>query len=427
MSKTSIRVRVVLGEGATAVGDFIFESDGRRETSVFRYHAAWLEHPDRFAIAPSMPLSGSPFYHAATRDNRRAALPGAISDSAPDSWGRGLIRRAADRPLTELDFLLAANDKTRQGALRYLGEDGRPMAHSSPAVPRVAELREIRRLAGTAVDDLPSAERDRLVGSAGSLGGARPKASVVDSDGSLMIAKFTSRDDTLPVERVEVATLNLAQAAGLKAASARLELGNTPRPVALIRRFDRRDGERVGYLSAQSFIAADAGTPAYYTDIADALRAHAFDVKRELAELYRRILFTILVSNNDDHLRNHGLLHVGSGQWALSPAFDINPQPHRHRHLETGISELSGNEASIEAALEAAPFFEMDRDVARTVLGDMVRAIDSRWRIECRKGGMNARETRSYTPAFEHEETRTARRLTKEIVVPRRVDFSPSP
>lgn len=414
MSKTSTRVAVVLGETANAVGEFVFESDGRRQTSVFRYDVKWLEHPDRFAIAPSMPLSDSPFYHAATRDNRRAALPGALSDSAPDSWGRGLIQRVSEGPLTELDFLLAANDKTRQGALRYIGEDGRPMAHSSPAVPRVAALREVRRLAGTALEDLPAVERDRLVGSAGSLGGARPKASVVDDDGSLMIAKFTSADDTMPVERVEVATLNLARAAGVNAASARLELGDTPRPVALIRRFDRRDTERIGYLSAQSFIAADAGTGAYYTDIADALRAHAFDVKRELAELYRRILFTILVSNNDDHLRNHGLLHVATGQWALSPAFDINPQPHRHRHLETGISELSGNEASIEAALEAAPFFEIDRDVAGTMLGDLVRAIDSRWRIECRKSGMNARETSSYAPAFEHEETRIARRLTKE-------------
>ena len=414
MSKTSTRVRVVLGEKANAVGQLTFESDGRRETSVFRYDVEWLEHSGRFAIAPSMPLSDSPFYHAATRDNRRAALPGAISDTAPDSWGRGLIRRASDRALTEIDFLLAANDRTRQGALRYIGEDGKPLAHSSPAVPRLAELREVRALAGTAFEDLPPAERDRLVGSAGSLGGARPKASIVDDDGSLMIAKFTSEDDTMPIERVEVATLNLARAAGLNAASAGLELGETPRPVALIRRFDRRDSERIGYLSAQSFIAADAGAGAYYTDIADALRAHAFDVKAELTELYRRILFTILVSNNDDHLKNHGLLHVTNGQWALSPAFDINPQPYRHRHLETGISELSGNEASIEAALEAAPFFEIDRDVARTMLGDMVHVIDSRWRIECRKVGLNARETSSYVPAFEHEETRIARRLSKE-------------
>lgn len=414
MSKTSTQVRVVLGEAGDAAGELIFESDGRRETSVFRYAQEWLESPRRFALAPSMPLSESPFYHAATRENRRVALPGAISDSVPDSWGRGLIRRASNRPLAELDFLLAADDRTRQGALRYIDEDGKPMAHSSPAVPRIAELRELRRLAGTALEDLPPADRDRLVGSAGSLGGARPKASVVDDDGNLLIAKFTSEDDTMPIERVEVATLNLARAAGLNAASARLELASTTRPVALIRRFDRSDGARIGYLSAQSFIAADTGTGAYYTDIADALRAHAFDVKTELTELYRRILFTILVSNNDDHLRNHGLLHVADGQWALSPAFDINPQPHRHRHLETGISELSGNEASIEAALEAAPFFEIGRDSARVMLRDMVGLIDDRWRIECRRVGMTAGETKSYTPAFEHEEFRLAIQISRK-------------
>ncbi len=127
-------------------------------------------------------------------------------------------------------------------------------------------------------------------------------------------------------------------------------------------------------------------------------------------ELYRRILFTILVSNNDDHLRNHGLLHVGNGQWQLAPAFDINPQPHRHRHLETGISEESGNEASIEAALEAAPYFEIGRDDAMAVLGHMVGVIDSRWRTECRRVGMSDRETTAYAAAFEHDETRVARR-----------------
>lgn len=412
MSKTSTRVRVVLGEAALVVGELIFESDGRRETSAFRYAVEWLEHPERFPIAPSMPLSESPYYSAATRENRRAALPGPVSDSTPDSWGRSLIRKAARHTLTELDFLLAANDRTRQGALRYLDEAGGPVARTWASVPRLIELRNLRSLASAAAEDLTPDERDRLVGSAGSLGGARPKASILDDDGSLMIAKFTAEADTMPVERVEVATLRLARAAGLNAASARLELGNTARPVALIRRFDRRGRDRVGYLSAQSFIGAEVATNAYYTDIADALRTHAYDVSAELTELFRRILFTILVSNNDDHLKNHGLLHAANGQWTLSPAFDINPQPRRHRHLETGITEESGHEASIEAALDAAPFFEIDRDQAAAMLGDMSRVIDGRWRIECRKVGMSAGEVRDYTPAFEHEEARVARRLS---------------
>ena len=411
LSKTSVRVRVAIGEAADSVGELIFESDGRRETSVFRYAPDWLGNPQRFAIAPSMPLSDSPFYSAATLENHRTALPGPVSDSTPDSWGRGLVRKATTGRLTELDFLLAANDLTRQGSLRYFDEAGRPMARSSPSVPRLAELRHLRSLAGRALEDLSPTERDHLVGSAGSLGGARPKASVEDDDGNLAIAKFTSDADTMPVERVEVATLRLARTAGVNAASAGLELGDSPRPVAVIRRFDRHDGQRVAYLSAQSFIAARTATGAYYTDIADALRAYAFDAEAELTELYRRILFTILVSNNDDHLRNHGLLHVENGQWTLSPAFDINPQPHRHRHLETGISDESGNEASIEAAIEAAPYFELDRNAATVMLRDIVGVIDNRWRIECRAVGMSASEVRAYAPAFEHDETRVARRL----------------
>ena len=389
-----------------------FESDGRRETSLFRYAAEWLDRPDPYPIAPSMPLSETAFYSVANRGNRRTALPGVITDSAPDSWGRGLVRKTSAEPLTELDFLLTADDRTRQGSLRYLDEAGRPLSRSSASVPRIGELRALRRIAGTAVEDLPPMERDRLVGSAASLGGARPKANVLDADGSLQIAKFTSESDAMAVERAEVATLRLARAAGLNAASARLELAETEQPVALIRRFDRRGRVRIGYLSAQSFIAAEPGTGAFYTDIADAQRAYGFDAKAELPEFFRRILFTILVSNNDDHLKNHGLLHVERGLWTLSPAFDVNPQPYRVRHLETGISEQSGTDASIEAALEAAPFFDLDRDHARTMLREIVSVVDGRWRFECREVGMSAQQIKSYAPAFDHEESRAARRLS---------------
>ena len=304
------------------------------------------------------------------------------------------------------------DDETRQGALRYLDDDGRPLSRSYPPVPRSSELDELRRLAGAAEDDPNGAAsiRDLLVGSASSLGGARPKASVRDRGGGLAIAKFTSDRDTMPVERVEVATLALARAAGVNAAQARIELGSTDRPVALIERFDRAPGDRVHYLSAQSFIGAEAATGAYYTDIADALRAHAFDAPAQLAELYRRVLFTILVSNNDDHLKNHGLLHVGGGRWVLSPAFDINPQPHRRRHLETGISELSDT-ASIEAAVEAAPFFDIEHAAAVAMLSGMVSTIDERWRACCSEAGMTAREIERYEPAFDHAESRSARRI----------------
>lgn len=126
------------------------------------------------------------------------------------------------------------------------------------------------------------------------------------------------------------------------------------------------------------------------------------------------MLFTILVSNNDDHLKNHGLLHAGGGLWVLSPAFDVNPQPYRRRHLETGISDLSGNAASIEAALDAAPFFDVERDAAVAALSRMVRTIDEQWRSRCREAGMSGREIGLYEPAFDHHESRIARRMIRE-------------
>ena len=415
MAKTTRRVRVAFGERLRPVGELVFESDGRRQASMFRYADEWRSAPDGFSIAPTMPLSQSPFHASASRERPRSALLGPIGDGAPDSWGRGLLRRALPGPLTELDYLLAVDDETRQGALRYLDDDGGPLARSYPPVPRLSELDELRRLAG-AVEGDPNAVasiRDRLVGSASSLGGARPKANVRDRGGDLAIAKFTSDRDTMPVERVEVATLALARAAGVNAAQARIELGSTDRPVALIKRFDRAGADRVHYLSAQSFIGADANTSAYYTDIADALRAHAFDPAAQLTELFRRVLFTILVSNNDDHLKNHGLLHAGAGRWLLSPAFDVNPQPHRRRHLETGISELSGHAASVEAAVDAAPFFDVERADAVAMLSRMASTIDERWRACCGEAGMTAREIERYEPAFDHAESRTARRITR--------------
>ena len=413
MSKTTRRVRVAHGECLQDVGEIVFESDGRREMSLFRYAASWLENPSRFAIAPSLPLCETPFHRSGAGPDRRSALLGPISDSAPDSWGRGLIRKAHGSGLTELDYLLAAHDTTRQGALRYLDDAGQPLARTQPSAPRLRNLVALRALAqkSHAEQELTPNERDLLIGNASSLGGARPKASIRDRDGQLAIAKFTAQQDSLPIERAEVATLALARDAGLNAAAAQLELASTDRPVALIRRFDRLGDRRIAYLSAQSFIDADSGASAFYTDIADALRAYGEAPKAQLEELYRRILFTILVSNNDDHLKNHGLLHVGDGRWVLSPAFDINPQPHRRRQLETGISELSGNAASVEAALEAAPFFDIDRTAAAKTLADMTAIIDSHWRKRCREVGLTARQIAHYRPAFDHEEHRHGRRL----------------
>lgn len=297
----------------------------------------------------------------------------------------------------------------------------RPGPLSSPRtgrpVPRRNDLPELLALVQAyETDPVIGARRLReLAGHAGALGGARPKADF-DDNGSPELAKFTSALDTRPVERVEVATLNLARAAGLNAAEARLELASSRRPVAIIRRFDRRGGGRIPYLSAQSFLGREEAKGGYYTDILDGIAAHGVDPARQIEELHNRLMFTILVSNTDDHLKNHGFLYEGDGRWVLAPAFDINPQPERHRTLKTGISEEYGRAASIGAALEAAPWFDLTEDRARANLRRILEVIAQQWTAHCRAAGMSSREIAACRPAFEHEETATARKLVAVAV-----------
>ncbi|MCF6274113.1 MAG: SDR family oxidoreductase [Rhodobacteraceae bacterium] len=283
--------------------------------------------------------------------------------------------------LSEFDYLVLSDDQTRQGALRFLNEKMEPLSELTPPVPRLVDLERLRDLAQRFERDPSGAEdeiRD-LAGVAGSLGGARPKANV-SGDGHLWIAKFTSERDTKPVERVEIATLNLADRCGLNVAQGYLELKNSDHPIALIRRFDRRGAKRIPYMSARTALDWVGNDPGNYTDIADIIRQISSNSAADLRELWRRVVFTILVSNSDDHLKNHGFLYAGGDRWRLSPAFDINPSPSRHRVLETAIMERGTFEASIELALEAAPFFGLPNNDARGLARGMAQAIAAHWR-----------------------------------------------
>ena len=409
---------VAIGERLQRVGTVRFGGVRQKQISLFRYAEEWIENPSAFALAPSLPLSGQWFHFASLPDEPGTSIPGVFSDCAPDAWGRSLIARASGTPQHEMGYLLAVDDRTRQGALRFLDDGGDPLANDVPPTPRVLELPRLRRLCQnieSGIGDLEALARE-LRGATASLGGARPKSVVADESGTLHVAKFTMLGDTMPVERVEVATLSLARGVGIRAAKATLAMPERALPVALVERFDREPGEsgRRHYMSAQTLLEARKGEERFYTDIADGLRAACrtdTEALTEMAELYRRILFTILVSNNDDHLKNHGLLYAGGGSWVLAPAFDINPQPFRHRELKTGISELSGFDASVEAWVEAAPFFEWTEDDARRQVAAMAGAVTSRWRRSLLANGLTEDQCNEYASAFEHEETRVALRM----------------
>ena len=418
-----------LGEEATPLGLLRYDQQGARESAAFEYDAAWLGAGDRFAIEPGLPLVAGPQFHRKTRDG--SVFHAAIADTEPDGWGRRVIqrdhakrrqeaRRRGDaveaRPLNAMNYLLAVDDVSRVGALRFQDEDGRyqrTVDEGRRTTPPLIELAQL--LAATrAVETNTETEADLayLRGRGTSLGGLRPKCSVVDEDGRLAIGKFPSVGDERPVTKGEVLALRLARKAGIDAADARL-VDSDGAPVALIRRFDRTgNGARLMYVSAATMLGAEPGGPGEhsYTEIVDALRQNGSQPAADIEELWRRIAFSILITNVDDHLLNHGFLHVDRGQWRLAPAFDINPFPERVRELKTWVSEEAGPEATIDALMSVIPYFRIGRTRAEAVLSEVEAAIAT-WREEGWALGMTNEDLESFADAFEHEERQAAQRV----------------
>jgi serine/threonine-protein kinase HipA len=404
-----LAAQVVLGESETLVGRLRFTRAGPRQFSTFGYDPAWTRSPRAFAIQPSLALDAGPFHAAGQAGNIHDALAGAFADSAPDSWGRRLLERAYGAGLSEFEYLTLSDDTCRQGALRFQDDAGQIIrGRDTDTVPRLLDLQEITAIARTYEQggDISAADMQTLAGAAGS-GGARPKANVRDDD-TLWLAKFTSVYDQQPVERVEIATLRLARSCGIRTPEARLELAETPFPVALIQRFDRRGHARIPYISARTALGKTGRELGSYTEIVDFMRSHAPDPAADFRELFLRLAFTILVSNKDDHLKNHGFLYVGAGRWRLSPVFDVNPAPDRNPYLETAILEGGGHQRSIELALEASEFFEIAEAEARQVIRDTARRISANWRDALRDVGVTGSLARNYEPAFVNDQTELA-------------------
>jgi serine/threonine-protein kinase HipA len=360
-------------------------------------------------VQPDFPVQTGAFDISGQPGNTRDALPGAFADAAPESWGRRLLERAYGNGLSEFEYLTLSDDTCRQGALRFLDDAGRIIRGAAAgSVPRLVDLQAITAIAGAYEQgkDISAEDLQALAGAGGS-GGARPKANVQDGD-TLWLAKFTSVHDQQPVERVEVATLQLARACGIRAPEARLELSDSPFPVALIQRFDRRGTARIPYISARTALGKTGTELGSYTEMVDFMRLHAADAAVDFRELYLRLIFTILVSNKDDHLKNHGFLYVGAGRWRLSPVFDVNPAPDRNPHLETAIVEGGRHDRSIALAFEAAPYFEVDEAQARRMIRETAQRVSGEWREALRKVGLAGAQARAYEAAFVNDQTELA-------------------
>ena len=388
-----------------------------RPTATFEYDRTWLTSPERFALDPALAVGPGPFHTAADMP-----LFGAIGDSAPDRWGRGLMRRAerrrakrkgeTPRTLTEIDYLLMVNDEARQGALRFALEEGTAFVatHEDTPIPPLLHLPRLLSAADRVGTDSDTDEDLRLLLAPGSsLGGARPKASVRDRDGRLAIAKFPHQHDEIDTVRWEALALTLAEKAGIEVPRWRLE-NIAGRPVLLLQRFDRRDGHRVPFLSAMSMLGARDRETRSYLEFVDALRQHGGSPRADMHALWRRIVLSVLISNTDDHLRNHGFLYESPDGWRLAPAYDLNPVPTdlKPRVLTTAI-DVDDATASLELALSVADYFELSGDQARATAADVGAAV-STWRKEASALGLSNSEIERMASAFEHEDLEAALR-----------------
>ena len=424
-------IQVYLGDDARRVGTLHFDAVGSRQHSAFAYEDSWLKAAESFALDPGLPLVAGPQYHRKARDG--SVFHAAIADTEPDGWAKRVIlrdhakrrqeaRRAGEELMTTqlhaLDFLLAVDDSSRVGALRFKDEQGvfcRAFEAGRRAAPPLVELG--RLLAATRAvenENETAADLAYLRGRGTSLGGMRPKCTVIDEGGRLSIGKFPSVTDERPVTKGEVLAMTLAKAAGIHAAETRL-VESDGLSVALIRRFDRTDaGRRLMYVSAATLLGADSDDSRdhFYTEIVDAIRVHGSDSRTDIEELWRRMAFSILITNVDDHLHNHGFLHAHHGQWSLAPAFDINPFPERVRELKTWISEETGPEATIEALLSVIAYCRIPLARAKEILGETERAIAG-WRDTGQALGMTNRELEQFADAFEHPERQAARQATR--------------
>jgi serine/threonine-protein kinase HipA len=395
-----------------------------RESASFEYDSSWLARRDAFALDPELPLTPGP-------QHTKRALFNAFADPAPDRWGQALLRRMeraraqregrTPRSLFAIDFLTCVDDEARPGALRF--RDPGSTTFLATGERRIPPLVELGRLLSATTRILAEEETEddlRLLLAPGtSLGGARPKASVRDRDGHLLIAKFPRSDDEWPVTRWEAATLSLALDAGIEVPPLRLE-NVLRKPVIVLRRFDRRGADgtaRIAVQSALTALGASDHEAHGYVEIAEALPRDGAAVAKDLRQLWRRIVFKVLVSDTDDHLRNHAFLRERRG-WRLAPAFDLNPTPVDVRPRVHALAIGTSEQASLEDALSVAPAFGIAKPAeARTIAAEVGRAV-ARWRDVAGTLGLDRRAIDRMASAFEHDDLANARRAG--VTAPRR-------
>lgn len=389
------------------------------EHFAFEYDSAWLGQEAQSDRPRAILDPDLPFFRGRQYPPPSKPIFGLFADCCPDRWGRLLLKRReailarqekrAIRALGEGDFLLGIDDRTRLGALRFALEPGGAFVSDDEglAIPPWASLRslEAASLAFESKEGNDEAKWLRqLLAPGSSLGGARPKASVLAPDASLWIAKFPSRLDEWNCGAWEMLAQHLAQRCGLNTPPAKIQQFSRYGSTFLVQRFDRQNSNgtlcRLPFVSAMTLLGRSDGAAAEgasYLDLAGLITEISSAPQADLLELWKRLVLNVAISNTDDHLRNHGFV-LGEEGWRLSPLYDVNPNPYG-RALTLAIDE---NDPSLDfdLVLAVAPHFGLEAERARAILAEMQAAIGENWRALAKEEGLSRGEIREMEPAF---------------------------
>jgi serine/threonine-protein kinase HipA len=397
-----------------------------KESYSFSYDPNWLNNVESRNLDPDLQWFVGRQYPSAK--NQQGF--GIFLDSAPDRWGRVLMQRREahsarianrqPKKLLESDFLIGVHDEQRLGGIRLrFPDEADYLSHdASVAAPPWALLRELEQASWEIQSDKELSQKKMsevlrlLVAPGSSIGGARPKAGIVDQADNLWIAKFPGRDDDRDVGAWEQVAIELAGRAGVCVSNSRLEsFGKRSHRTFLTQRFDRRllngKRKRTHFASAMTLLGYSDGdgasTGASYLELAQWITQNQLSVDADLEQLWRRIIFSIMIHNTDDHLRNHGFLLTDNG-WRLSPAFDLNPDPNG-TGLALNISELD-NALDLDLARQVAPYFRLEKPAAETIIAEVAEAV-SHWRAIATQYDISRAEQNRMQPAFALLPTRT--------------------
>ncbi len=385
------------------------QAKGKKAFS-FEYDKDWLKTEKKFLLDPDIQLYGGPQF-----PNQKENF-GIFLDSMPDTWGRTLMKRREaqraieinEKPKTlyDIDFLLGVYDESRMGALRFKTDlDGYFLDDNKNATsPPWSSIRELQHAAHIFENDTENEEVNRwlsvLMAPGSSLGGARPKANILDNDKSLWIAKFPSKTDITDKAAWEFLAYKLAINAGIEMSTCRIERIVGKHHTFFTKRFDRHGDERIHFASAMTMTGNNEDTirdtQASYLDIAEFISNHGANIESNLHQLWRRIIFNIAISNTDDHLRNHGFILTKEG-WILSPAYDLNPSIDKDG-LALNI-DTNNNNLDFELAKSVGEYFRLNNTQMDNIINKIVTVVID-WKAIATTIGISRAEQKLMEKAF---------------------------